>query len=146
METKKCTGCNKDKDIKFFGKNKSKKDGLQTYCKACCKRCNSNLYRNSPKRRESIYRRNKLAKDKIREYLRSYLFEKKCSICGFDNILALEFHHRDRETKVFSIGMSTSKKVSIDTLQKELDKCDILCANCHRILEAEFNNSYKLGD
>lgn len=37
METKLCTKCGKTKPISEFGLNKSKKDGLQSYCKECVK-------------------------------------------------------------------------------------------------------------
>jgi predicted nucleic acid-binding Zn ribbon protein len=67
----------------------------------------------------------------------------KCSKCGYNGCLAaLEFHHRNplhkkkyirRQNKTMIV--STTWK----TLQKELDKCDLLCANCHR--EIHHNDS-----
>ena len=58
-----------------------------------------------------------------------------CKKCGYNKCqAALEFHHRDPSQKEFQIcnKNSMSKKV-----KKELDKCDMLCANCHRELHAE---------
>lgn len=55
----------------------------------------------------------------------------KCQKCGYDKCIeALEFHHRDPLQKEFAI--SGSYNVSWDKIKHELDKCDILCANCHR--------------
>lgn len=56
----------------------------------------------------------------------------KCQMCGYDRCMrALEFHHRDPSQKDFSIGANgTPRKWSV--LKKELDKCTLLCANCHR--------------
>ncbi len=59
----------------------------------------------------------------------------KCSHCGFDHPSALQFHHRDPATKAFGITskeLSTPKKRPWDTvIVPELDKCVLLCSNCH---------------
>lgn len=53
----------------------------------------------------------------------------KCEICGYDKCLvALEAHHVDPSTKDFSI----SDVASLDRIERELEKCVLLCANCHR--------------
>jgi ActR/RegA family two-component response regulator len=55
----------------------------------------------------------------------------KCSICGYDKCKqALEFHHRDDTEKEFNI--SGLHSIRWERIQRELDKCDLLCANCHR--------------
>lgn len=54
----------------------------------------------------------------------------KCSHCGYDRcIRALSFHHRDPATKSFGIAEPHTKKWEV--IQAELDKCDLLCLNCH---------------
>lgn len=59
----------------------------------------------------------------------------KCVICGYNKYIgALEFHHLDRTTKDFSIGKMRGR--SFDKIKIELDKCELLCANCHREVEA----------
>lgn len=53
-----------------------------------------------------------------------------CLKCGYNKYLgALHFHHRDPFVKSFAISAS-SKKTSQEIVE-ELDKCDLLCANCH---------------
>lgn len=55
----------------------------------------------------------------------------KCARCGYDRYVgALEFHHLDPGEKDFSL--SRSKLTSFDKVKAELDKCVLLCANCHR--------------
>ena len=55
----------------------------------------------------------------------------KCMICGYDKCVeALEFHHRDKEEKEFEI--SDKYNIAFSKLILELEKCDLLCANCHR--------------
>lgn len=59
----------------------------------------------------------------------------KCQSCGYDKYYgALEFHHRDPTKKEFS--WNKMRLVSAKKLQAELDKCDLLCANCHREVHA----------
>ena len=53
----------------------------------------------------------------------------KCQICGYDKcVAALEFHHRNPAEK----DPQWRRGWSLDRLRNELNKCDILCANCHR--------------
>ena len=56
----------------------------------------------------------------------------KCSICGYDKcIAALEFHHINPEEKEFNFNMPQS---NWRITKLELDKCILLCSNCHREL------------
>lgn len=52
----------------------------------------------------------------------------KCARCGYQRCLsALDFHHKDSSTKEFEIG----SKVNFEKIKEELDKCELLCRNCH---------------
>lgn len=100
---------------KFF-KNKGdcptcgKKLGNTATCRACKKRATS-----------------KGVKQALVEYKGG-----KCEKCGFDKSLcALEFHHRDPEEKDFEMCAMSFSWDKIDVYRKELDKCDLLCSNCH---------------
>ena len=56
----------------------------------------------------------------------------KCCRCGYKKCLgALEFHHRDPSQKDFAVG-SIKKETLTDKIKSELDKCDLLCSNCHK--------------
>lgn len=56
----------------------------------------------------------------------------KCQQCGYDKCVgALDFHHRDPSEKDFSIAALGNCR-AWEVVKKELDKCDLLCANCHR--------------
>lgn len=67
----------------------------------------------------------------------------KCQICGYNaNAKALEFHHIHPKEKTFTISECTLK--GLDILFKELRKCTLLCANCHRIIhDGELDESLK---
>lgn len=74
--------------------------------------------------RESLQRR--------RDRLSRYKVKQRCSICGYNtHPEALDWDHTNPLTKLFSIGSSSSRPLK--TLFKELRKCTILCANCHRV-------------
>ena len=69
-----------------------------------------------------------LMKQKAIEYLGG-----KCSICGYNKCSrALEFHHINPDEKDNTI--SNLYNYSWEKIKKELDKCILLCANCHREL------------
>ena len=59
----------------------------------------------------------------------------KCQICGYDKCdSALEFHHIDPKQKDSSITNMIQTRVELNILIKEVDKCILICANCHREL------------
>ena len=70
-----------------------------------------------------------------REKLKSLAVEYKgceCSYCGYSKCQsALEFHHTDPSEKDFGISAKGYTK-SFEKMKVELDKCILLCANCHR--------------
>lgn len=54
----------------------------------------------------------------------------KCSKCGYDKCLkAMHFHHLDSSKKDFTISGSHTRAWHV--IKEELDKCALLCANCH---------------
>ncbi len=70
-------------------------------------------------------RRKRLARRKI-------FFEgKKCERCGFDDARALEYHHKDPSEKEFTIGQIMASPIHV--IEKEIEKCELICANCHTI-------------
>ncbi|MGI8653641.1 MAG: hypothetical protein ACR2LC_00315 [Pyrinomonadaceae bacterium] len=64
----------------------------------------------------------------------------KCLDCGIEyngqNACIFHFHHRDREAKEFAIGNQVVNK-SWQRLLAEMEKCDMLCANCHEMRHSE---------
>lgn len=67
------------------------------------------------------------------------IFGGKCCICGFDKYPeALEFHHIDPATKEFSLMSSGNMTKSLEKQLKELKKCTLVCANCHRGIHAGY--------
>lgn len=75
----------------------------------------------------SVMRAQRRKKQKAVDYLGG-----KCQRCGYDRCLdALEFHHKDPSEKEFSPAYVIMRR-KWDIAKKELDKCELLCSNCHR--------------
>jgi transposase len=81
-------------------------------------------------------------RSKVRKYLQEYKAGKKCADCGENYpYWILEFDHlRDKK---FTIGQFSSKTVDLTIIKEEIEKCDIVCSNCHR--NRTFNRSLKDG-
>ncbi len=63
----------------------------------------------------------------------------KCIKCGYARYAgALEFHHTDPKSKLFSLGISNIKCKLRELVLEEWKKCILLCSNCHR--ETEYTN------
>ena len=68
-------------------------------------------------------------KDRLIEYK-----GKKCEICGYDKCEgALQFHHKDPSLKEFTLSHINlnNTNFSLQKILQEIDKCELLCANCH---------------
>lgn len=56
----------------------------------------------------------------------------RCSICGYDkNLAALAFHHLDSAEKDFKLDMRSLSNRGLSVILAELDKCILVCHNCH---------------
>lgn len=87
-------------------------------------------------RREYIIRAVQKRRKKVRSMSIAYKGG-KCTRCGYDRCMdALEFHHTDPSQKDFGLSGQGHTR-SWKRVQEELDKCVMLCANCHREVHAE---------
>lgn len=68
----------------------------------------------------------------IKRFVREYLANNPCVSCNYDEIFALDFDHIDPATKSESICSLTRRVVPIAKIESEIDKCRVICANCHR--------------
>ena len=105
-EIRKCNTCGEDRSVKDFYKN-----AHSCWCKTCHKK--------EKKQSKRIDKRNAI------EYKGG-----KCEHCGYDKCdAAFDFHHKDPKEKDFAISTS-GKRFGAD-IKRELDKCLLLCGNCH---------------
>ncbi len=83
-------------------------------------------------RDEKIARRHN-RQDEIKTWFRQYKASLKCIRCGEDNPACLHFHHRNKHEKKTNISTYVFNARNLEEFIHELNKCDILCANCHLI-------------
>lgn len=138
---KKCVKCELEKDINDFNNHKKEKDGKSKQCKLCSREYSKKLYYESHKERHNkrIVARRRRIKNELDLYIN--LLELKCIKCGNNHPAVLDFHHRDPNIKKDTISNLKWAGISFDQFKIELDKCDVLCSNCHRILHYNEKNS-----
>lgn len=85
--------------------------------------------RNKEHGREKVKER----KRQLKEWLVSLKETLRCP-CGQHHIATLTFHHRDPSKKDIEISRAVSNGWSKERILKEMEKCDVLCSNCHKIL------------
>lgn len=80
---------------------------------------------------------------KISKELKQYIVEIKkanvCQICGESRWYVLDFHHINKKT--VEISTLARQRVSLQRLKLEIDKCIIVCSNCHR--ELHYKEKFK---
>lgn len=115
----KCRECGEESPEKFYGKRK-------TLCSICANK-------------DDIKRFKRYKKEQV-EYKGG-----KCVRCGYDKSLAaLEFHHIDPSLKDKDMAYHMQGR-KIERCYKELDKCILLCSNCHKEEHESYNPLVQSG-
>lgn len=89
------------------------------------------------------YEQQKKRRDKIRQWIFNLILKSQCLDCSEKNPLVLDFDHRG--DKEFNISEKMQGDCSLERIKKEIEKCDIRCANCHRIRTATQLNNWKVA-
>jgi hypothetical protein len=136
---KKCSKCLESKQLNEFPKRKNKH---HCWCKPCNKTYHQNYWKTSPERRKIIKSNLAELRKEIHTKIIDYLVTHPCTHCGENNLLTLEFDHL--HDKKFNISHAIKRVYGWDKIKAEIDKCQVLCANCHAIKTAKDNNNWKL--
>lgn len=140
---KQCSICKVPQDESNFNKNRTRKDGLGTVCKECSKKRSKKYYQeNQEKQKAVVVKRNKEYRKRLQTIVLKE-FEKGCKDCGNMDVRVLEFDHLPEYEKLFDISRIISSSMSEKILKEEIVKCDVVCANCHRIRTTERSTSYR---
>lgn len=138
MQKKKtCFKCKRELLSEMFSKNSRRKDGLQTHCKDCQLEYKRSHYeRNKDDYLKKSYARKKAYREEFLDFLKT----QKCKDCGNDDYRVFEFDH------LYDKKFDISRKIggqTLSSLMEEIEKCDIVCANCHRIRTCIRGNWYR---
>ena len=131
---KHCYTCGRDLEASCFGKNRCKKDGLQAQCNECRRATNNKYYKDSEIRRATVRRNDAARLLAIKEYIAG-IKASGCIICGETTLCVLDFHHTSNN-KLDNISTLVANKGSFNNIVAEVEKCVVLCANCHRKVHA----------
>ena len=139
---KSCSACKKRLPKAEFYKNRARRDGLQNVCKDCQKEKGIRHYReNTAETKEKIYARRDGRKKENRSYVLAHLLDHPCVDCGESNPLVLHFDHV-RDSKWMEVSKMVFRGYTLRALKREMDKCEVRCANCHSIRTQQDSNSW----
>ena len=112
MDTKICSKCGKELPLtEYYSRGGGR---LRSECKNCHKQYVTNQYL------------------KRKELVNDIKVNCKCAKCGESRSYTLDFHHKDPSIKDETISRLTSNRNRMEDILKEIEKCIVLCANCHR--------------
>ena len=140
---KQCSTCKKWKPRSEFHRQRAKPDGLQPRCRDCNIAQALAAYRADPERiRARIYERTDRLREENRRRMVEYLLDHPCVDCGETDPVVLEFDHlRDKSVNV---SVLAHRAVAFERVLAEIEKCEVVCANCHRRRTCTRLNSYRV--
>lgn len=120
---KTCKGCGETKPLDDYYANKGMADGRVNWCKPCM------IARHGEKKRQRAR--------ELRAYVQAIKMERGCVDCGYrGHPAALEFDHLPGTVKVNRLAVLSCSNAKA-VIHAEINKCEVVCANCHRIRTAE---------
>lgn len=143
-----CTKCGIQKPISEFFTRDKQTGRLHAQCKMCYREHRASYYiSHYAKYRAAYLLRAKTRRERLRLEFRKniygYMSTQACAQCGIADIRVLELDHLDPKTKRFTISQAVKLGYSWNDVLAEIKKCQILCANCHKIKTAQQSNWYK---
>lgn len=143
-----CTNCltSKNEDEYYF-KNRAD-HRLHAICKQCYAERRKLTFKIHYEKYGDEYRKRALVRKHViksirRKQLLKYLTGKSCVTCGNKDIRVLDFDHINKNAKSFGIARALNDGISWENILAEINKCQILCANCHRIRTSKQFNWYR---
>lgn len=129
---KTCAKCKQTKPLDEFCKNKARADGLHHSCRACKRADQAEWYQKHKKEhRAKVIIRTKEQEELGRKLIRQAK-AKPCADCGVQYPhYVMDFDHLPEFEKLKNV--SNMLRHSLEALQKEIDKCEVVCSNCHRV-------------
>lgn len=129
---KRCSRCGDDFPEEVYAFKNPAKGWRQSACPDCMRLYRKEHYRRHPKPyKERAHERNATILKENHEKLFQYLSQHPCVDCGESDVVVLELDHV-RGRKEASISSFLRRKCVWDRIRREIEKCEVRCANCHR--------------
>ena len=128
---KQCCRCQIIKDTSEFHRSALRKDGIQSYCRSCKKLIDCDHNKRNPRRNYGRTREYRLRNQK---WLNEYLRTKRCAWegCTVNDPDMLVFDHLNPDEKRDHISALAHSSCGLKSIQEEVAKCRVLCANHHQ--------------
>ncbi len=94
-------------------------------------------YLKTRKGRIAKAKKRKKHKRNIKIWFKQFKNKLLCEICGETENCCLDFHHKNPMTKKSGIGLMVANGDTKTTILREIDKCTVVCSNCHRKIHAK---------
>jgi hypothetical protein len=135
-----CTGCARVLELEAFPLRGSR-------CLECRRAAGRRHYEeNRAYYVDKARRRNAQVVGDVRIWLDAYLVSHPCVDCGIDDPRVLEFDHRDGVAKTAAVAQLARWGYALRRVQEEVAKCDVRCANCHRVRTHRQRGWWGAGD
>ena len=128
-----CSQCNQNLEDSCFYERK--RGGKQAICISCRKKLNKINYQ---KNKDRVTKNKEKRLERNRSFIANVL-KSGCVDCGIKDIRVLEFDH----LKDKMIGIAQMRSHSLERIKEEIDKCEVVCANCHNIRTSQRRNDWR---
>jgi hypothetical protein len=124
---KTCSKCRRVRTVDEFNFRNSERGARHSYCKDCGKEFTRSHYRRN---KRQYLDKNLRAYRRRREFVRQ-MKSRPCADCGVQYpFYVMDFDHRETETKLYELN--SVDRMTMKAIRCEIEKCDVVCANCHR--------------
>lgn len=127
-ELKRCSGCKKWLPLDAFNRRSTAPDGRQWNCRECNSRWHAD---NKPRHNAMIHERTRRIRTEHAQRILDYLATHPCVDCGESDPVVLDFDHLRDKVRCVS-AMVVRGVAKWETIEAEIAKCEVRCANCHR--------------
>lgn len=127
-----CTKCNEeqDEDQFYVKKRPNSRTTIDTTCKSCHREYRKKHYLDN----KQVYMdKAKVSHARVKQWYVDYKETLSCSRCSQDHPATLQFHHPS-DDKEYNVATMVCSGHGIESIKREIEKCIVLCANCHSIL------------
>jgi hypothetical protein len=127
-----CIRCKLEQPISNYTRRRVSKDGYNAACKSCTRKASKKHFVENREYYLSKAQRHRATNQKAsREYTFNHLSNNPCSDCGEDDIIVLQFDHLNPKNKKNCVSTLITDGYRLETVKAEIEKCQVLCANCH---------------